>query len=400
MQAFDWIVVGNGLAGAALSYELACEGFSVLLLDQALEPNNATRYSYGGIPYWAGTSELTRQLSQEGIERHRNLSEELETDTELRELDLLLTIPAGAEVDAIATPYTKFATPPRLVSPEEACQIEPLLDRTAIAGALTVRHGHVNPQALVTAYNRAFTRLGGMLMIASVTGLVRIKDRVTGVITSEQAFASRQVAIAAGGYSRSLLKEAGISVPLYYTHAELIETPPVDFQVRSLVMPAKTRRFDMEAQASAPETNALWDEPGHEIVAPILDSGVVQFHDGSLRIGQISRALTDLEAAVEAAESEQAMRQAITQTLPILKSVSGSWRSCLVTFCRDGLPLVGPIPDLKGVHLFTGFSAPFALLPPVAKRFAHWATGQPDAVIEQIQPGRFQETAADYNSAN
>ncbi|HEY9763414.1 MAG TPA: FAD-binding oxidoreductase [Trichocoleus sp.] len=392
MQAFDWIVVGNGLAGAALSYELVRQGFSVLLLDRALEPHNATRYSYGGIPYWAGTSELTRQLCQEGIECHRLLSAELEADTELRDLDLLLTIPVGADVAAIAAPYTKFAIPPRLVTPEGACQIEPQIDPGAIAGALTVRHGHVNPQALVDAYNRAFTRLGGMLMIAPVTGLVRIKDRVTGVLTSEQAFASQHVAIAAGEYSRLLLREAGITVPLYYSHAELIETPPVDFQVRSLVMPAKTQRFEMEAKASAPETNNLWDEPGHELTSPILDSGVIQFRDGSLRIGQISRTLTDLKPPVELGQSEEAIRQAITEKMPILKSISGSWRSCFVTFCRDGLPLVGPVPNIKGVHLFTGFSAPFALLPPIAKRFAHWATGEPDTVIEQIQPNRFKET--------
>lgn len=92
MQTFDWIVVGNGLVGAAASYELARQGLSVLLVDQHLEPDGATRYSYGGIPYWAGTCPLTRTLCEEGIAKHRQLSEELGADTQFRELDLLLTV--------------------------------------------------------------------------------------------------------------------------------------------------------------------------------------------------------------------------------------------------------------------------------------------------------------------
>jgi glycine/D-amino acid oxidase-like deaminating enzyme len=66
------------LQGAALAYELRHQGFSVLLLEQNATLEGATPYSYGGLAYWSGTSELTRQLCQEGIERHRTLSEELE----------------------------------------------------------------------------------------------------------------------------------------------------------------------------------------------------------------------------------------------------------------------------------------------------------------------------------
>lgn len=51
MKTYDWIVVGAGITGAALSYELAKKGFSVLLLEQNKAIANATRFSYGGIFY-------------------------------------------------------------------------------------------------------------------------------------------------------------------------------------------------------------------------------------------------------------------------------------------------------------------------------------------------------------
>ncbi len=79
MNTYDWIVVGGGITGAALSYELADIGFSVLLLEQHASLQGASRFSYGGLAYWAGTTPLMRQLCESGIERYRTLSTELDT---------------------------------------------------------------------------------------------------------------------------------------------------------------------------------------------------------------------------------------------------------------------------------------------------------------------------------
>ena len=160
MQTYDAIVIGNGIAGAALSYELAKAGQSVLLMDDG-NPNSGTRYSYGGIGYWAGTTELTTTLFRAGFARHQELSAELGAKTQLRELDLLLTVEKGANVDELTRAYGAFSTPPRFLSAKEASEMEPSLNVDVIAGAFTTRHAHVNPIALVAAYNQAFRRLGG-----------------------------------------------------------------------------------------------------------------------------------------------------------------------------------------------------------------------------------------------
>ncbi|MGF1566890.1 MAG: NAD(P)/FAD-dependent oxidoreductase [Nodosilinea sp.] len=389
MQTFDWIVVGNGLAGAAASYELARQGLAVLLVDQSLIPESATRYSYGGIPHWSGTNSLTKQLCQEGIAKQRQLTEELGADTQFRELDLLLTVAPQADLDALTAQFAKFANPPQFLTVQEAHALEPQINPQAIAGAFTVRHGHVSPMGLVQAYNQAFQRLGGTLLIAPVRGLVRVGAKVTGLMTDEQAYPAQQVLVAAGAFSRRLLQDIGLAIPLYYTHAELIETPPLDLTLRTLVMPANNQRFALEAKASAPAVDPLWNQPGHEITPPILDSGAIQFQDGHLCIGQISRTLTDVAAPVPAGESETAMRQAIGHLLPALAGVSGTWHRCLVSFSRDGLPLVGPLPGVNGLHLFTGFNSPFVYVPAIAQRFAHSAGAEADNWLAAMAPGRF-----------
>jgi glycine/D-amino acid oxidase-like deaminating enzyme len=390
MTNFDWIVAGAGITGAALSYELARKGFSVLLLERHHTLQGATRFGYGGLAFWSGTTELTRQICAEGIELHRTLSEELAHSTQFRELDLVLPIAPDADPQAAAQAYAQFAIPPQLLSVQEACELEPLLNPAAIAGALTVKHGHIAPAATAQAYTQAFTRLGGTIQVGQATDLLRTNEsRITGVVCGQETYTSANVAICAGALSRALLKAAGIRVRLYFTHAELIETPPVEIQMKSLVMPAETKRFQLEAASSQAELDELWDQPGHEPVPPILDAGAIQFIDGSLRIGQVSRTLTDPEAPIDPAQSEAEMRTQVGEILPALKNLPGTWHHCLIAFSSDRLPLIGPVPNVEGVHLFSGFSNPLVVVPTLARRFAANAANQPDEIIAQLSPARF-----------
>jgi glycine/D-amino acid oxidase-like deaminating enzyme len=406
MQTFDWIVVGNGLTGAALSYELSRQGLSVLLLDRSDSPASATRYSYGGIPYWSGRTDLTRQLCHAGKARHQELSAETGVDTEFRELDLLLTIAPGQDAKTLAQTYSAAECPPQPISVAEAIALEPQLNPEALAGALTVRHGHVNPTALVQAYNHGLQTLGGHRIIAPVTELVQIGDRVTGVITPTQAYAAGQVAIAAGGFTRALVKTIGLTVPVYFTHAEILETPPLEPCLRTLIMPAAMTRATLEADAGDISLETRWqqsaeqasEQTGSALAAPILDVGCIQFRDGTVRIGQISRIHTALQPPLDQATGIAQLRQGIADLVPTLAARPSQWHSCPVAFSQDGLPLAGPVPELQGLSLFSGFSSPFALVPGLAVHFAEWAIGesappnQLDPLMAAVSPGRFDRS--------
>ncbi|BAY42751.1 hypothetical protein SAMD00079811_03290 [Scytonema sp. HK-05] len=382
MKTYDWIVVGAGITGAAIAYELAKKGCKVLLLEQNATPDNATRYSYGGLAFWSGTTPLTRQLCDEGRARHRILSQELDADTELRELDLLLTISADADPEAVAASYTRFAIPPKLLSIKEACELEPLLNQEAIAGALTVKHGHIHPEKTTQAYIDAFVRAGGEMEITQVLQILQ-----KAVKTTKEIYYGANTVVCAGGLSRQLLKSSGISIKLYFTHAEMIETPPVDVQLRTLVMPANLKRFQLEAEST--KNDQLWEQPGLELVPPIIDTGAVQFRDGSFRFGQVSRAKSDPHANVNSEQSEAALRASIRKSFHKLGNLPGTWHHCLVSFSNDALPLIGLIPR-EGVHVFSGFSNPLVFVPPLAQRFANWVFGMEDEIITKLSPVRFE----------
>jgi glycine/D-amino acid oxidase-like deaminating enzyme len=384
MKTYDWIIVGAGITGVTLSYELAKIGFSVLLLEQQTTPQNATRYSYGGISYWAGTTPITQQLCQEAIALYQILSQELDADIQLRQLDLLMTIPADIDPKAVSASYAHLTIPPRLLSIQEACELEPLLNKNAISGALTIKHGHIHPEKTAQAYIHSFLRLGGEIQFTQVLGL---SQGFRSVKTTTSTFHSANIVICAGGMSRQLLKSVGIPIHVYFSHAEIIEIPPVDLRLRTLITPANLQRLQLEIAST--QIDQLWDEPSNELAAPILDAGVVQFLDGSLHLGQISRSLTNPYAQINSQESERWLRTSITRILPALGNLPGTWHHCLVGFSKDKLPLIGAIPEFPNIHIFSGFSSPFVLVPPLAKRFAKFVSGQEDQIINQMSPARW-----------
>ncbi|NJL98597.1 MAG: FAD-binding oxidoreductase [Synechococcaceae cyanobacterium SM2_3_2] len=393
-DSFDWIVVGAGITGAALAYELSCQGHAVLLIEKDSPLQDATRYSYGGLAHWAGRTPLVQQVGAAGIARYRQLEDELGQSIQFREVDLVMPIPASADPQQVAQSCQDMRIPPQLLSPQEAKDLEPLLDVSQLSGALLARHGHIRPELTAAAFADAMVQRGGKLLIGIVSQL-----RPGSLQAGARTYHAANIAVCAGAWGRSLLQAAGMPVPLYFTHAELIEVDPqhtAGIRMQTMVTPALLQRMQLEQAATRPAQDPLWDQAAQAWGPAILDVGAVQFRDGSLRIGQISRTVSSMDPVVAPAESEAQIRAGIAQWLPALQDLPGTWRHARVSFSADQLPLVGSLPGTNGrIHLFSGFSNPLAVVPVLAQRYARFvSSAQPqDEIIDQLSLSRFQALA-------
>ena len=378
MTNYDWIVIGGGITGSALAYELSQQQFKVLLIEKNPIADNATVYSYGGLAYWSGTDELTSQLGQEGIELHRNLTEELESNTEFRELDLVLTIDKEDNPNTIAQNYDRFAIKPELLDVQQACQLEPLLNPNAIAGALKLPHGHIHPPKTNDAYQQAFLRRGGEIIFAEVVDFVREGETIQGVKTNKNNYYAANIVVCAGGLTRSLLLETGTTIPNYFTHAQVIKTSPVDICLRTLVMPAVQKRFELETAIDN------WNTESSEPITSIIDAGAIQFLDGSFCLGQISAIIPNPRTELDQKTGEKLIRPEIAKILPDLAEIPGTCHHCLVAFNPDHIALVGKLANKRGMYIFSGFTSTLVFAPPLARRFAKWVANGEDAIIAQL----------------
>lgn len=385
MESFDWIVVGGGITGAALGYELVDQGCKVLLIERDTVLRGATRHSYGGIAYWAGNTDLTRTLCAESLAIHRFLSRELAADTQFREIDLLLTIRPEDDPAAIIQSFTPFTVQPEQLTPLAAHKLEPQLNPAAMSMALRLPHAHIEPQATTMAYRHAIERRGGRVVVATVTAVH--DDRVE---TTAGDFGAGQIVLCAGSATRQLVKQLELQIPLYFSYAESIETVPVRTRMQTIVMPAITQRFELEAQAGRAAVADAWEQPNQEIAPPIIDVGALQFADGHIRMGQISRTLSNPHASLNPLQSEDLLRRKVREILPTIADLAGAWCCCTVAFTRDHLPIVGCLPDRPTIYLFSGFSNPMALVPGLARRFARSVTKANDPLLTPLSPMRFR----------
>ena len=384
MGNYDAIVIGGGLTGSALGYELAKKGLRVLLLEKDSNFNNATIYSYGGIAYWCGTDELTTQLSNEGINIHRQLSSELEFDTEFRELDLLFTIDCEQNPIQVAKEYQQFHIQPQLLDVQSSVALEPLLNKDAIAGTLRFPQGHVNPEKTIFAYQTAFLKLGGKIINEQAIEIERKEDKVIGVKTNQNNYSAEQIIISAGAFSRSLLQQLDLNLPIYFSHAQLIKTEATDIKLKTLIMPATSKRLDTEKQVAQMAQTSLWENSSDQIQADVLEAGAIQFVDGSFCLGQISQIITNINSQVEAKLSEERIRKAIAKILPSLSTLEGKWHNCQVAFSYGQPFQVSKVKTIEGLSIFSGFTSPFVFVPPLAKHFADYLTTGQNEVIDKI----------------
>lgn len=369
----DVLVIGAGAAGCSVALKLLGRGAEVLVLDPG-EEGRATPAAAGMLAARYETSEDPRLLlfgmrSRALYGRFGRRVERLAgADLGLRSDGMLVANPDGrAEEEARARVRwqarelgTAEAGPePRILDPRDAVERHPWVSRSVESYLWLPGEGRIDARALAAALPRAVREAGGRLLEAAAAELRTAGGRTAGVTTrAGERVDAGAVVLAAGAWSCRI---AGLprSVPVRPVRGQML-------------------RLDPPAEPPAP---LVADHAGR-YVAPRRDGTVVA--GSTMEDAGFEPAVTD--------EGRASIRRAAEALAPALEEAPTveEWAG-LRPVSADGRPILGPDPDLRGLHYATGYGRNGVLLAPagaaaVADLLLEGATA---ADWRAFRPGRF-----------
>lgn len=359
VQNPDVIVIGGGIAGASVAYELAADR-TVLLLEA--EPSLAM-HSTGrsAATYIPGHGTATfRALIRASAARFPALAEELDAPPFLRPLTVVFTaLDADGERELAALQREWSAEPdgPRPLTGAETDAACPGL-RGSRAGA-AVEAADADAIGLHGAYVRGLRRRGGRVVQgARVQGIAR-----TGggwrVETAQDAWTAPDVVAAAGAWTDRLAALAGVPGAGLQPYRRTIAISPCAVPAGMPMLIDAAERF-----YAKPEGDALLLSPSDE--TPV--------EPGDPRPDELDVALA-LERVEEALHLG-------------LRSVRTAWAG-LRTFAPDRDPVVGSRPEHPGFHFFAGHGGSgIESAPALAALGAAVVTGGPVPPDIDVTPAR------------
>lgn len=239
----DYVIIGGGISGAAIGYNLLKNGAkNVVLLERGFLASGATGRCGAGIRQQWGT-ELNCVMSKYSCEFFENAVEELgyDGDIEFHQGGYMMLISTAQELAMMeqnVALQNSLGIASRILDLRQAREMIPFLNVDPLrAAAFFERDGHLNPFHTTQAFADAFLRLGGEIhTYTEVVGISTAHGRVTGVRTDRGDIATGCVVNAAGGWSGRIAEMAGVSLPVYSERHNILVTEPVEQALGPMIM--------------------------------------------------------------------------------------------------------------------------------------------------------------------
>ena len=367
------VIVGGGVMGCSILYSLAARGMTdTLLLDKDVLCSGSTGKSQG-ILRMHYSNEVTARMAWESLAVFKRFGDEVggssgyvrtgylliagERDRRALLANVEMMKALDVETDVVSRDDVAGLAPAVAVSSDETCAYEP-------------ESGYADPYSVTQSYARAAQVLGASVETNTPATSLEVRGgRVTGVSIPGETISTTKAVMAAGPWSRPLLAEIGVDVPL----------DTVRHQVITLRRPEERI-------------------PNHPGVGDLVHSLSFRPEATNLTlvgVGETEQASPDnYEHGVDMAVVEQASGS-LAARMPAMSEATfrGGW-SGLFTTTPDWHPILGKVDGVDGLYLAVGFSGHgFKLSPMVGAVLAETITESRATSIDvsMLGLGRFRE---------
>ena len=241
----DVVIVGGGVNGCSLAYQLAKKGLDVVLLEKKYICSGATGRCGAGIRQQWSTKENT-MLAMESVKIFEKLSRELGFDIGLRQGGYLIVVHDKKEMrqaERNVEMQKTLGLDVSIIDSDEIKEIVPILDvkgMHAIAATFCPTDGHTDPFKTTFAYAMAAKKEGATILTHTpVIRVLKEKNAVKGVETNKGEIKAPVVVNAAGVWSKKVAETAGINLPNQPYRKEIMVTERIKPMFEAMVISFK-----------------------------------------------------------------------------------------------------------------------------------------------------------------
>jgi len=333
VESADVVIVGGGVMGCALAYQLAKRNVDVVLLERETLGSQSTGKCAGGVRQQF-SMEANVRLQRMSVRMFENFEFETGHPADFRQIGYLFVLTLPQHVEDFRQNMEMWQrvglTEARWVDPDEAARMVPALNVEDVLGCtFCPSDGIASPADVTAGYVSSARRHGARLKEGvEVTGIDLAGGRVQGVRTSAGDIATRLLFNCAGAWASSIGRMAGLEIPVL----------PYRRQV------AVTGTFP-----TVPRTNPMTvDFQTSFYFHPEGDGVLMGMSDRSEPPGYVTEVNWDFleKMFVQAERRAPALAGAGIKT---------AWAGLYET-TPDHQAILGPVPELEGFWCAAGFS--------------------------------------------
>ena len=374
----DVAIVGGGIIGAATAYELANRGVSVTLLEAESLAYGATGRNLGYI--WAHTRRAGPELDlvRDTIGRLPTLAEELGAEFGLRRnggLIFALTEDQRRILEEFVERRVADGVDMSLLDGDEARALVPLLPETVVGATYCPLDAQIDSTRFVRAFAGAAERCGARIVQGMAARRIVVEGgRVAGVDTDSGFIACGTVVVAAGGWSRYLVRELGLELPIGSMRLQIVQTEPMPARLEHLVYgPVAIKQYAIFRELPSYRQEHFL-HPAEVAGGPVLLESLCQQADGRYLLG-IAMDYPGFDWRPDLA-GVALITRVLPEDLPELRGahVARAWAGIL-PFTSDSLPIIDRAPGLDGLVIAAGHVFGNAAGPTTGKLVASLITG-------------------------
>jgi sarcosine oxidase subunit beta len=368
MRSADVVIVGGGVMGCALAYQLARRGLDVLLLERDALGAGSTGRCAGGVRQQF-SSEVNVRLQRLAVRLLLEFDEETGGHADFRQIGYLFLLTSQELVDEFRCRLEMWwrlgLEEVRWTTPAEARELVPVLEvGDVIGGTFCPSDGLASPADVTAGYARAARRFGARLLEGvAVTGLTVRGGRVEEVLTSQGRIATGLVFDCAGAWSAEIGRMAGLELPVLPYRRHVLVTD---------AFPELGRASPMTVDLA---TSLYFHPEGEGVLIGMSDRGEPPTFSTEVDWGLVER------IAAAAANRAPALGRAGLKT---------AWAGLYET-TPDHHALLGPAPGVERFWCACGFSGHgFMQAPAAALVLAQLLVeGRSEVDVSSLSPDRF-----------